>query len=163
MTRRPAPQQTPVTASSKVGGQAPVEFFLPGPPLPAPRPRFRVIKAKSGAVFGSAYYDKKYATFLKEAPKAIAELLGPMTALTGPVSLNVTFHIERPKTTKRETPRYDIDNYLKSLMDAMTYAGIWLDDDQVAHVAARKVFATGAHSEFGVGTAVKVYTGWAYA
>lgn len=137
-----------------------MEFFLPGPPLPAPRPRFRVIKAKSGQTFVSTYYDKKYKTFLEDAPIAIRNLLGAASPLEGPLSLMVTFHIERPKTTKRAFPRYDLDNYLKSLMDAMTYAKVWHDDDQVAHVAARKVFAGGG---IAVGTEVKVYSGWAYA
>jgi Holliday junction resolvase RusA-like endonuclease len=120
-----------------------VEFFLPGAPLPAPRPRFRVIRAKSGASFVSTYYDKKYATFLKDAPVEIGKLIDRDTLFTGPVHLRVTFHIERPKSTKRSTPRYDIDNYLKSIMDAMTHAIVWHDDDQVWSVQAMKVFAPG--------------------
>lgn len=134
-----------------------MEFFLPGAPPPAPRPRFRVITAKKGQTFVSTYYDKKYATYLKDAPKAIMKLVGGLETLTGPVSLNVTFHIERPKTTRRATPRYDLDNYLKAIMDAMTHAAVWLDDDQVAHIAARKVFAAGQ-----IGTEVKVYPEWTY-
>lgn len=135
-----------------------MEFFLPGPPLPAPRPRFRVIKARSGQTFVSTYYDKKYKTFLEKAPVAIRREvtgLGSLmpVALKGPLSLHVHFYVERPKTTKRDIPRYDIDNYLKGIMDAITYAGIWLDDDQVAQVGAKKSWAT---DNPGVGVFVSV-------
>jgi Holliday junction resolvase RusA-like endonuclease len=148
------------TKSSKliVGNVArPVEFFLPGAPLPAPRPRFRVIRTKSGGSFVSTYYDKKYATFLKDAPPKINDLLGfgveHPALFTGPVKLGVVFWIERPKSTKRTTPRFDIDNYLKSIMDAMTHAGVWSDDDQVECVYARKAFAP---TNAAIGTAVEV-------
>jgi len=31
----------------------------------------------------------------------------------------------------RRKQHYNIDNFLKCLLDAITYAGIWIDDDQV--------------------------------
>lgn len=138
-----------------------MEFFLPGAPLPAPRPRFRVIKARNGATFVSTYYDKKYKTFLEEAPRQIrAEALCRSGAierpLEGPLEMVVHFYVERPKSTKRGTPRYDIDNYLKGIMDAMTKAGVWHDDDQVSKVLAKKSFWTPDEIAPEIGTFVSV-------
>ncbi len=145
--------------------QAPVEFFLPGAPLPAPRPRFRVITTRGGQSFVSTYYDKKYKTFLEEAPVAIRQRANrhatknpsaPLLPLEGPLEMVAHFYIERPKSTKRDTPRFDIDNYLKGLMDAMTKAGVWNDDDQVAKVLAKKSFWTPDELAPEIGTFVSV-------
>jgi crossover junction endodeoxyribonuclease RusA len=32
--------------------------------------------------------------------------------------------------------RWDIDNRIKSLLDALTWAGVWQDDKQIAHITA---------------------------
>lgn len=39
-------------------------------------------------------------------------------------------------------PRPDIDNLIKSVMDALTSAGVWDDDVQVVRVRASKRYAT---------------------
>jgi Holliday junction resolvase RusA-like endonuclease len=143
-------------ATKSSNQQAPVEFFLPGAPLPAPRPRFRVIKARNGATFGSAYYPAPYKKFLEAAPVTIRQEIGERAPLEGALEMVVHFYIERPKSTKRDTPRYDIDNYLKGLMDAMTYAGVWHDDDQVAKVLAKKSFWTPDELAPEIGTFVHV-------
>jgi len=59
--------------------------------------------------------------------------LGP--PYEGPVQVWVRFAVPRPKTTKLDAPKPDIDNYLKALFDAMTTAGnVWKDDCQVHRV-----------------------------
>jgi len=66
----------------------------------------------------------------------------------GPVRLNVTFFIERPKSTKWKqypagTP--DLSKLLRAVEDALTTANVWVDDALVVEATVRKVWA-------GVGT-----------
>lgn len=51
--------------------------------------------------------------------------------LTGRLSL--TIELTPPDRRKR-----DIDNYLKSLLDALTHAEIWQDDSQIYELVVRK-------------------------
>jgi Holliday junction resolvase RusA-like endonuclease len=75
----------------------------------------------------------------------------PYTArvgLTGAVSVFIDARWEIPKSyskTQREGalsgsayPRADNDNVAKSVMDALTEAGVWLDDNQVVELTVRK-------------------------
>lgn len=58
------------------------------------------------------------------------------------VTLDVEFHIPRYKTSSYPYPRTDIDNLLKALMDGMTRAGVfWEDDHLVTELNAMKVFS----------------------
>lgn len=74
----------------------------------------------------------------------------------GPLLVNVTFHLARPKahyrtgkhaTELRDTaPLYvarkpDIDKLLRATFDAISDAGLWMDDSQAASVNCRKVFS----------------------
>lgn len=104
-------------------------------PLPCPRPRIAV-RGK----FPTAYYPASYQTWKTEAA-ALLRALAPATPLAGPLKVDVAFLATRPKSTKLARPKPDIDNYLKSLFDALTQAGWWVDDSQVVHVDARKRWA----------------------
>ena len=48
-----------------------------------------------------------------------------------PVSVSITLN---PPTLRR----YDIDNFCKSLFDALTLGGFWLDDEQIHHLIIKK-------------------------
>ncbi len=76
-------------------------------------------------------------------------------ALTGPVLVDVTFTLTRPRSHYRTgrnaellrdgAPAYpagkpDIDKLLRSTLDALGDAGVWRDDAQVVAVTARKVY-----------------------
>lgn len=52
--------------------------------------------------------------------------------------VSATFVIPRPKTTKREYPRGDVDNYFKTL-DVFNEV-LWKDDDQILWGSMGKVF-----------------------
>lgn len=76
--------------------------------------------------------------------------------ITEPVTVTVTFWFPRPKLHYRtgksahllreEAPYWhaktpDIDKTLRATLDALTLAGVWRDDAQVADVRARKLYA----------------------
>ena len=113
------------------------QFYLEIEPLPCPRPRIAMI-----AGHGVAYYPKAYKEWAAEATKQAAKAWRDQEAgtLGGLVSLRLSFFCSRPKTTKLQAPKGDIDNYVKSVMDALTKAGVWLDDKQVVELVARKTW-----------------------
>lgn len=59
--------------------------------------------------------------------------------------VNVVFHVERPKSVKREfvTTRPDIDNYIKSVLDAANGV-LWNDDSQIVELLSKKVYGAPA-------------------
>ena len=109
--------------------------ILPLEPMPCPRPRI----ALRGR-FPTAYYPKKYQEWKDEAVKLLKIIRGNAQPYTLPLTVDVVFFCNRPRTTKRLTPKGDIDNYVKSLLDALTQAGWWVDDSLVYHIDAEKCF-----------------------
>jgi Holliday junction resolvase RusA-like endonuclease len=102
------------------------ELVVPLSPIPCPRPR---VTSR-----GWTYYPPKYKQWKKDMGGLLPELLegaGLEGPLDGPVAVWSTFVCQRPKTTKLAHPKGDIDNFEKSLWDALTDAGAWLDDCQV--------------------------------
>lgn len=57
----------------------------------------------------------------------------------GPVSLDVTFTMPRPKSAK-DGARPDLDKLLRSTKDALKTAGVYEDDGRVVSVIAQKYF-----------------------
>ena len=93
---------------------------------------------------GWTYYPTKY----KAWKKVMSELLPPLLTEAGltqpldnPVVVWSSFRVTRPKTTKLQHPRGDIDNYEKSLWDSLTDAKAWLDDCQVVASHSDKQWA----------------------
>lgn len=58
--------------------------------------------------------------------------------MSGNLSVSLDLVCQKPKTTKRDNPRGDIDNYIKAVLDAFTRKGYWNDDDQIIHIRADK-------------------------
>ena len=103
-------------------------FLLSFPlePVPASRPRV----TRYGCYFG-----KRYTSFRKQAESVVPEVFTGQP-LTGTLEVIVTFFCKRPKTTKREEPRGDVDNYLKTL-DILNGV-VWEDDDQIKRITGTK-------------------------
>ena len=62
--------------------------------------------------------------------------------LDGPIGIDVTFRVRRPKTVKRDYPSVapDLDKYIRACLDALT--GIcYIDDSQVIQITASKEYA----------------------
>lgn len=50
----------------------------------------------------------------------------------GALAVLTIFHVQPARTTKRDYPRGDNDNFAKAAWDAVTKAGgTWYDDDQI--------------------------------
>lgn len=112
-------------------------------PYPSPRPRARVIPRKPRPI-PQIYMPKAYGAWKEGVMKSLDEQLdGPRLTYEGPVSVTCEFVIQRPKKTVRVAPPADIDNYAKSLLDALTEWGIWNDDVQVVELNATKRWTDG--------------------
>lgn len=65
--------------------------------------------------------------------------------LLGPIKLGVTFYLPAPKSHAGQDGVHggkpDLDNLIKSTMDALTTAKAWEDDRQVAVIMASKEYA----------------------
>jgi len=104
-------------------------------PVPASRPRV--------TRWGS-YYTKTYAAWRKATYPLIPVNKCPL--LPHNLAVRVECIVLRPKTTKRDCPRGDVDNYAKAILDAITGhkdqpKNYWRDDDQITDLAMTKRFA----------------------
>lgn len=92
----------------------------------------------------TAYGHTQGRTYIKHAGRAYRKTVAEIVAaaghatLTGRVSLFVAVH---PATRAKQ----DLDNRSKTLQDALTHAGVWLDDEQIdeLHLVRREVVRGG--------------------
>lgn len=105
--------------------------------MPAPRPRFRVITPAGRRPIASAYSPAEYRQWQEDAhEQLISQINHP--ELTGPLTVRIHVQVQKPRTSKLSHPSPDVDNYAKAVMDAMTKAGVWLDDKQVVALTVTK-------------------------
>ena len=124
-----------VTIIKPSGDEGVWKIFIPIDPVPASRPR--ITRA------GWAYYGKRYTKFRKEASSLLSAADIPIEfPLSGLLAVSAVFTVVPPKTTKRKSPRGDVDNYFKTL-DVLNEI-VWEDDDQLVLSVSSKVF--GNHS-----------------
>ena len=90
------------------------------------------------------YYPRTYNKFKREASTVLPGCLfdaGLHRKLEGPLLVKVDLKVQRPKQTKLSHPSPDIDNYAKSVLDALNgYA--WTDDTQVVKLEATKSWSS---------------------
>jgi Holliday junction resolvase RusA-like endonuclease len=114
-----------------VATAAALSFSLALEPVPASRPRV----GKWGV-----YYSKGYAGWMKKAQPLADKFDGPL--IEGPIFVVIEQVCERPKTSKRDYPRGDVDNFAKGPLDIFTKTEkFWKDDDQVVGLSVFKRFA----------------------
>lgn len=122
-------------------------FFLDVEPMPSPRPRFRVI-----GKFASAYMPKDYKDHTEALIKQLQQI--DCQPREGPLDVDLVFWCKKPRTSKLSHPKPDVDNFAKTVMDAITKAGnLWLDDTQVVRLTAMKAWAP---DDGHVGTSVSI-------
>jgi len=127
-----------------------IDFFIPcNPPKSTAQGSSRIMRRRDGTQFVGKCANSK-------AAKAKANLLTllhphrPEKPLEGPVSLSVvwTYPWRKGEPKKNRTAGYkpcdtrpDVDNLCKMLFDAMTTAGFWNDDSQVAQLRFDKMWS----------------------
>lgn len=101
-------------------------------PCPCPRPRV----GRWGAYY-PAKYSKWKASFSTVLRRVIEE--EGIKKFTGPIEVRIVVSATRPRTSKLEQPRPDVDNYAKSVLDASNKI-LWDDDSQIAHLQISKLW-----------------------
>lgn len=103
-------------------------------PIAASRPR--VSKQ------GHAYFAGPYKEFRKNMDELISSLFDSEVPLYSETLLDVcvTCNVKKPKTTKLLTPRGDVDNFAKAVLDCFN-GYIWDDDKHIVKLTVKKQWA----------------------
>lgn len=101
-------------------------FWLAVPPRAAARTR-----ATCRGKFAQVYTDPGYREWLDKAIPLLAaeDPAFPEETRKLPARITMDVLVRRPKSTKRQQPGGDNDNYEKGVWDAMTKVGHWWNDD----------------------------------
>lgn len=80
-------------------------------------------------------------TVTRAAEEALAGRLG--FGKDAACFLSITFYMPRPKSASRPRPNVapDCDKLVRAVGDALTDAGVWVDDGQVVELHAREFYA----------------------
>lgn len=122
-------------------------FFVPGIPQQQ--------GSKTGWVVGgrAVLFDqnaKQLKPWRAQVAQVAAATFRHRGRLDGPVRVEATFVLPRPKSVKRDRPhvRPDLDKLVRALGDGISDAGnVWHDDAQVVQLVVEKVYgaAPGVH------------------
>lgn len=126
-----------------------IAFSVPGDPVPQPRPR---VSTQGG--FARAYVPAKHPVHAyRQAIAAAAREAGAGTH-GDPVEVVIDLVWSRPKSHMRKTgvkpdaprtPRADLDNCAKAVLDALNGVA-WEDDAQVERLVVSKTYGTEART-----------------
>jgi Holliday junction resolvase RusA-like endonuclease len=124
------------------------EFVVYGMPVPQPRPRISMAGGFARAYTPADHPVIAYRSAIERAALSVHARREWRRRLGSRVRLEVWCVFQRPKShlkadgsTRKDAPpvpRPDVDNVLKSVMDAMTSAGVWGDDVVVVSARVRK-------------------------
>ena len=107
-----------------------------------PRPQARPRAFPAGHVGRVVTWSPKTPWY--HAVAAAALRARPQPPLAGAVALTLAFYLTPPKTRRpapHVTKRPDLDNLVKAVLDAMTWARWWEDDAQVTRMTLTKSWA----------------------
>lgn len=95
------------------------------------------------------HYPKTYTAWKKQAEAGLrkqvtAQYAGRLSVVIECVELPPKSDSKKERQARLEGgwPRGDVDNLAKSVLDAMTAAGIWQDDSQVVELTCRKGYGS---------------------
>jgi len=109
-----------------------IELFIPSKPVSASRPRI--------SKFGS-YYSKSYMAYRKETHEFLKTIASKYPIKDKQLfEVHTEFICYKPKSpSNKDCPRYDLDNMLKAIWDAITHAKmVWHDDIQIIRSRSSK-------------------------
>jgi Holliday junction resolvase RusA-like endonuclease len=86
---------------------------------------------------------QKLRSWREDVKHAALDAMNGHPPFEGALEVRVTFYLPKPKSVKRDLPyvRPDLDKTVRSLFDAMTAAGVFVDDSQVTDLRAAKRYA----------------------
>ena len=102
-------------------------------PCPCPRPRV----GRWGAYYPAKY--SKWKEFFSAELRRVVEA-ERIVKSSGPIEVRLVLSATRPRTSKLDFPRPDVDNYAKSVLDASNKI-LWDDDSQIIHLHITKLWA----------------------
>ena len=126
-----------------------VSFIVKGTPVPKARARL----GRTWAGKRTAYTPKRTAEYEMLVARTAKDAMAGRPLMRGPVELRMAAHLPIPKSWPDEdraravagliwpTSRADLDNYVKSIKDALN-AVVWNDDSQVVVLRASKVYTS---------------------
>jgi len=110
-----------------------ITFFVQGHPVPCARPRFSQ---------GRVYIPSKTRTWQNTVAWA-AKAHRPDELMSGSLYMQLNFHFKKPKSIKKDVyyciGKSDIDNYAKSVMDAL-HNIFYKNDNQIVRLHCIKVY-----------------------
>lgn len=89
---------------------------------------------------GGTWGSKTYIRFLKEIKKPLINAFADYELLWLPLRVDLLLCPKRPKASKFPFPQGDVDNFSKSILDALTDV-LWVDDWQVQTETIHKEWA----------------------
>lgn len=101
-----------------------MKILLPFPPSINTYWTQVVIRSKSGKTYRSTALSKRAKAFRREALTLIRKQYPVRRVIDYPVK--VLIHLHPPSLRK-----YDVDNFNKGILDVLTHANIWVDDELV--------------------------------
>jgi Holliday junction resolvase RusA-like endonuclease len=121
-------------------------FWVPGEPVPQPRPKARAMKM--GSKWTAQVYNPKSADGWKQLVSCYGagRIAHP---LDEPCRVEVAFYCPRIKGLMRKRDpdgpvpnmtRPDVDNYAKAVIDAMQDSGWFVDDSRIVELVATKLY-----------------------
>jgi len=114
-----------------------LEWVFPLNPVAASRPRLS--KGRGGRPH--AYYAGPYKRFIAEAAGVVDEVFSEgYPLLEGPLHVSLSMKVKKPKTTKFNYPKWDVDNGIKACLDCLNKK-LWVDDSQIVSIEASKSWA----------------------
>ena len=113
-------------------------IIIPGEPIPQGS---HSVNRRTGHLFDA---NSRLKAWRKEAGTALDQYIGTWFGAwepwDGPLHVDVTFYLPKPRTVTRELPRVkpDLDKLQRALGDMLTIAGIITDDARITRWSPRK-------------------------
>lgn len=122
-----------------------LSVFVAGKPAPQGSKRYLGVKGGKGITVESSKNVAPWRADVRDAVQAEAEALVAFKSGEA-VHVELMFVMPRPSSTpKRSTPpavkRPDVDKLARAVLDALSSAGLWVDDSQVTCLVATKRLA----------------------
>ena len=101
-------------------------------PIAASRPRV--------SRHGHAYFSGPYKAFREIMDTDKWQFVEGVEPSAAPLAVRVGCYVTRPKTTKLQYPKPDVDNYAKAILDQLNEV-LWEDDKQIIDLSITKQWA----------------------